>query len=274
MKNLFFNVNDNFNFIIQKQVKEIKSVKKIHSAWTNFVYLVEADTKKIIFRFPRNNFFAKALKKEIRVSNALYTYSSLPVNKLTPKKTSGKIFSMHFFIDGDCLTDVYEDFSLKEKKQFCKEIISYIKSIQEIKKIKRLPKLSTFLEELTRLSLPTNICLPDFTRLKEMEKEKTVLCHGDLNPGNILLKNHSICCIIDFAFASYSNALIDLSRLISRLPNEYYNYLIDEYEKTFHTVVNLLDLNYLINLWEKIEKNYIEYMKVYGKDICLPKFFY
>mgnify|MGYP003295185771 CR=1 FL=1 len=70
--------------------------------------------------------------------------------------------------------------------------------------------------------------------MQDLEKHGLTLSHADLNPGNILLdENHNVCGILDFAFVSYTSDLNDMARLIGRLPSDYYDIMLEEYNKRF-----------------------------------------
>lgn len=269
----YFDCKTNFDYIISKKVKPMK-LTKIQTAWTNFVYKVETKNDVFLFRFPRNTFFKKALEKEIFVSNYINDFISFKVNILEKNLYNNKLYSIHKFINGESLSSCYENFTNQDINMFAKAITNCIYEIQNIQNLKlKLPLLSDFLIELTKTNKYSYFDKCIFEKLIFLEKQQSIFVHGDLNPGNIIIKDNKIEAIIDFAFAGKSSPLVDLSRIIGRLPVNFKSSLIYEYEKKFNTKVKEEDLSYLIMLWSYIEKNYIKYIEKECTDIVLPKFF-
>lgn len=269
----YFNSKTNFEKIIKEKV-DILEINKIESAWTNFVYKVKTKEDILLFRFPRNTFFKKALEKEIFVSNYLFNKINFKTNKLEKCTYKNKIYSMHKFIKGESLTKCYESFTTEDIENFAKQLSSFLYKLSSQDNLKlKIPKLSSFLIELTKSNKYSFFDKYIFEKLVYLEKEKSIVVHGDLNPGNIIIKNNKIEAIIDFAFCGISTPLVDISRIIGRLPKIFKDPIIKEYEEKFNTTVKEEDLSYLINLWSYVEKNYIKYIQKECKDIVLPKFF-
>ena len=269
----YFNSKTNFEEIIKEKV-DILEIKKIESAWTNFVFKVKTNEDIVLFRFPRNTFFKKALEKEIYISHYLSSCINFKTNKLEKCNYKNKIYSIHKYIEGEALTNCYESFTPENISIFAKDISGFLYKLSSQDNLKlKLPKLSSFLIELTKSNKYSSFDKYIFEKLIYMEKEKSIVVHGDLNPGNIIIKNNKIEAIIDFAFCGISTPLVDLSRIIGRLPKIFKEPIIKEYEDKFDTIIKEEDLSYLINLWSYIEKNYIKYIQKECKDIVLPKFF-
>ena len=131
---------------------------------------------------------------------------------------------------------------------------------------------STFLKNLSLVS-GEGYDLHKHDLLKKMERQESVFSHGDLNPGNILIKRGKVVAILDFAFACKSSPLNDLARLLERVPEQQKLLFIEEYEKIFRTKINLNELSILISMWQYVELRYIEYIKKKHPDIQLPKSF-
>ena len=109
----------------------------------------------------------------------------------------------------------------------------------------------------------------DYSQLEQLNNPtQKILSHADLNPGNILLdKDNNICAILDFAFVSYSNNINDISRLIGRLPSTFYDIMLAEFDKMFHTATNKTDIANLISVWNYVEFKYKNYMRANHPEI-------
>ena len=266
----FFVREDDFVKIINKSVKNIKKIEPIKTGWTNFVFLVKTAHKKLIFRFPRNDFFRQALIKEKNFCDFLKTQNlkiKTPNMKLLYE--NGKPFSVHDQIKGRPLNEC--KLSERKKKKLAEDICDFVKHLSVLNYPTKLSKSSKFLKDLSKVS-GENYDLSKHACLHEIEKkDKVVLTHGDLNPGNILIRKGKLYAILDFAFVSYSSPTNDIARLVGRLDKSYKNYLLNSYEKKFNKKINKKELNNLISMWKYIEKKYVCYIKKNHPDIILPK---
>lgn len=133
-----------------------------------------------------------------------------------------------------------------------------------------LIKLSEFLDGLSKVD-NQEYNLAEHNILRKLENKKCVLAHADFNPGNILLNSKNrMFAVLDFAFVSYTSDIVDISRVIGRLPKEYSEIFLKEYEKVFNIKVDREKINKIISLWNYVEKKYITYIKKCHKDIILP----
>lgn len=264
-----FTIDDDFNLIIKQFFPRAKNICQISTGWTNFVFKARIKKNWWIFRFPRNSFFSKVLLKEVKVC---YTLQKEKLNVKLPKLKllyyKNKPFSIHKMIKGVPLTEC--KLNDRQMTKIAKEICLFLKKINRVKLSIRLPLASTFLKDLSFVS-GGDYNLQMHNRLKKMEKQKKVFSHGDLNPGNILIKGKKIVGILDFAFACRSTPINDLARLIERLPDCQRKLFLHEYERYFNQKINLDELSDLIAMWEYVEDRYIEYIKKKHPDIQLPK---
>ena len=114
-------------------------------------------------------------------------------------------------------------------------------------------RLSNFLVRLAAATQNKEYDFNTFTELVKRENtDSLVLCHGDFNPDNILVANNRLVCVIDYAFATISTPSADISRLCSRMPE------IAEYFSPNPK---------LVGMWNYVDNNYIQYMKVYHKEV-------
>ena len=183
----FFVREDDFVKIINKSVKNIKKIEPIKTGWTNFVFLVKTAHKKLIFRFPRNDFFRQALIKEKNFCDFLKTQNlkiKTPNMKLLYE--NGKPFSVHDQIKGRPLNEC--KLSERKKKKLAEDICDFVKHLSVLNYPTKLSKSSKFLKDLSKVN-GENYDLSKHACLNEIEKkDKVVLTHGDLNPGNILIR--------------------------------------------------------------------------------------
>lgn len=267
-----FTINDDFVNIIKSILPSCRKVQKIEHAWTNFVFDAETDEGTYVFRFPRNDFFSNALEKEIEISKLIYGKTTIQTNLLLKKEDLGRTFSMHKKIEGECLTKVYDKLTQEEIKGIALEISNFIRELQE-QKIDNLESLTDFLIGLSKVNKYEDYDFKKLEIVRKLEKENSVFCHGDLNPGNIIVKEGKVVGVIDFAFACKSNLLVDLSRIIGRLPREFSETFVSTFEKVFQIKVDRNEVEKLIKLWSYVEKNYIGYVEKECSDIVLPIFF-
>ena len=267
----YFTINDDFKFIIKQFFPNVKSIVQISTGWTNFVFKAKIKRRWWVFRFPRNSFFCKVLYKEAGVCEFLHKEKlNVRVPRLTILHYKSKPFSIHKMISGVPLTEC--KLKGKQTKKIAKEICLFMNSICKIKVPIKLPLASTFLKNLSSVS-GEGYDLHKHDLLKKMERQESVFSHGDLNPGNILIKRGKVVAILDFAFACKSSPLNDLARLLERVPEQQKLLFVEEYEKIFRTKINLNELSILISMWQYVELRYIEYIKKKHPDIQLPKSF-
>lgn len=266
----YFTVNDDFEFIIKQFYPDVKNIKQISTGWTNFVFKAKIKRKWWIFRFPRNSFFSKVLYKEATVCALLQQESlNVKIPKLKILHFKHKPFSMHEFIHGTPLTHC--KLSNKQMQIVINQICLFMSQLQKVFLPIKLPFASQFLKDLSRVS-NNDYDLSKHDHLNELEKKEKVFSHGDLNPGNILIKDGNVVGVLDFAFACSSTPLNDLARLVERLPKKHKDMFIDEYEKFFQVKIDANSLNELVSMWEYVESQYIEYIKKNHPDIQLPKY--
>lgn len=269
----YFFHDDDFLSIIKSLIPNAQHITKLTNAWTNFVYKVSDGQDQYIFRFPRNDFFSRAMEKEIDFNQWIIPKVSFQTNRLEKHFYHGKIFSVHKAIPGNNLSEVYDKLSPKQVNKLCLDICRAIKELQSLNFHSfPLDNLSDFLARLSTVNHGNY----DFSKLgilKDLENSHKCLCHGDLNPGNLIIRNGKLVAIIDFAFVSTSSNLIDISRIIGRLPDNYKIALKDNFERVFDKKVDNGKLQYLVSLWNYVEQDYMQYIKREASDIVLPDFF-
>lgn len=269
----FFDTSDDFEKIIKKHLRHCTDIVQVKTGWTNFVFKVTSGKYFYIFRFPRNDFFSDALVKEYNFCKFIDGKISYKIPKLKLYYNQNRPYSMHRGIVGESLSDCYNDLSDKEKNKLAKDIV---KMISEFKAIdftsyqdKEFQKVSNFLDNLSNVS-QNGYDISKHDYLKSLENNKMIVSHGDLNPGNLILKNHKLVAVIDFAFAGVSSELVDLSRIIGRTPSDFKSKIVKAYKEKFQTEIDLESINSLEETWAYVEEKYILYIKQNHPSIVLP----
>ncbi len=270
----FFVSSDDFFYIIKTKLKKVKSIRLISTGWTNFVFEVKAKGGKYIFRFPRNNFFAEALEKEckfLRLIDKKGVGFKLPTLSLCQYKH--RPYSMHKALRGKPLSQC--DAKKLNNKKLAKDICKFMINLKNVKVDMPLITTGDFLENLSHVSESAGkYDLSKHMPLVSLENEGgLVLCHGDLNPGNILIRRGKMVAVLDFAFVSICSPLDDLARLLSRCSSELKQPLLFEFERSFNIQVSSSQLEALTGVWDYVEERYVAYIRKAHPDIVLPEKF-
>ncbi|MDR0975719.1 MAG: aminoglycoside phosphotransferase family protein [Christensenellaceae bacterium] len=278
MEKNFFDLNDDFCAIVRENIKGVYAAEKIATGRTNYVYyaykkgFLGLGKKTFVARFPRTDFFMRALEKEIEATTEIKQYLVLktPIYKKALK--DGRAFSLHELVSGEPLNDVYETLTTAEKQVIAGDIAKYIFDIQNLTdKIKTTETLSTFLTELSYINGNEDYDYSVLDTLKKQEGEKLVLVHGDLNPCNLIIdKKKRLCGVLDYAFVSSSSPFVDLGRLTGRMDKEFNEMLIESFEKISGLKFKRKELTELNKMWKYVEADYMEYMTREHADFDYP----
>lgn len=270
----FYTTQDDFKVIIEKNIGNITNMNQISTGWTNFVFDVQTDSNEYIFRFPRNDFFAGVLEKEVAFSKFVRTKIKTPTSHIEIGYDDGRPFTMHKKIKGRSLTEAYPSLSKADKVRIANQVAEFIYEIQNISLEGfdvKLPTTSKFLADLSHV----DDAYYDFSKhdkLVELEQTEQVLNHADLNPGNVLVdENNNVCAILDFAFVSTSSKINDVSRLIGRLPEDFHETMLSAYNKKFNANISMEEVKALINVWNYVEAHYINYMREHQPEIDIGR---
>ena len=270
----FFTTSDDFKSIIEREIGKINNMSQISTGWTNFVYEVDGESGEYIFRFPRNDFFSGVLEKEVAFSKYIKGKIKTPTSDIRLGFDNGRPFTCHSKIKGKSLTSVYPTLSIQDKENIADQVSEFIYELQQVP-IENIPlNLQTTSEFLAELSHVDNAYY-DFSKhdnLIKLEKEKLVLNHADLNPGNILIdENNNVCAIIDFAFVSASSNINDVARLIGRLPEDFHEIMLNSYKKKFNKNILMDEIKAVVSVWDYVEEHYINYMKENQPEIDIGR---
>lgn len=263
--NKFFTEKEDLDSIIKKEVQNVLDIRKISTGWTNIVFDVKTNNDSYIFRFPRNDFFADKIEKDVIANNFLQEKINLKTVKMFLKYDNGRAYSIHKKIDGVALTERINHLSSEKLNKIAKEIAEFYYTLHNIE-LDVVPKvckerLSDFLMDLAKVD--DNYY--DYSGLIELQKDEEnniVFVHGDLNIGNILLnKDDDICAFIDFSFTGLSDIYCDLSRISCRVDENFLNTILKNYENLSGKKLDRKKIENRNAMWKYVEDQYIVYMK-------------
>lgn len=264
----FFTERENLENIIKEELKDknIIDIEKISTGWTNIVLNVKIDNEEeYIFRFPRNDFFASKIEKDVLANNFLKEKLGLKSVNMKLSYNKNRPFSIHKKIKGSALTQRINDLNSEKKDKIAKDIAEFFYTLHNID-INIIPEknketLSSFLTELSKVD--TNYY--DYSLLEELardEKDNLVFVHGDLNIGNIILdKNDDIVAFIDFSFTGLSDIYCDLSRISCRIDKDFLDKILLYYEDFSKIKLDKNKIESRNKMWNYIEEQYVIYMK-------------
>ena len=270
----YFSLDENFEGIIKNTLKnkEITSINKISTGWTNIVFEVATNEGNFFFRFPRDNFWIRTIVKDYEFAKYVHGKTDFNTVKLELFYDNGRPFSVHKKIEGTVLADKMNQLSPEEIKSVADDIAKFMFQLHHIKFNKNEIfnidniglNLVDFLDEL--LNLHVNPKDKVFWKYNEFtKKDSTCLVHGDLNSSNVLLdENNKVSAIIDFGFGGFGNKYFDIARIIGRCPDNFKSEIIKSYEALSQNELdnNILDTE--IDIWKNIDSAYINYMREIG----------
>ena len=271
----FFTPQDDFLKIIQQHLPNaiVDSLTLVKTGWTNFVTCVSDGENEYFFRFPRNQFFARMMLKD----HAFCTFAADKVRFKFPHLKifydKDRPFSMHKKIQGWTLAERIKFLSRQAITNLAYDIAKFIQELSKIDPntlpyLCRMP-VSQFLDELPSTQFNAyDLKQHDF--LRQLESHAQVV-HGDLNPGNIILdENDKMTGVIDFAFSGVSNSYVDLSRIIGRSSEAFEKPIMEAYREIVDDKVNAEYMQKLKSMWNYVDRQYINYMRVKHPEIQLP----
>ena len=271
----FFVPDEDFASMIERSIPdgEVKNLNLISTGWTNIVY--EAETTKgdsYFFRFPRDDFWIRTIVKDCEFANYINGKTTYKTSDLKLKNDNNRFFSMHKKIKGTALTEKMDKLNKDEIEALSFEIADFMNQLHKLQFKKEDIfscnniglNLVDFLDELIELHLDDEN--KKFWNYNEFsKKDNTCLVHGDFNPGNIIIdENNHISAVIDFGFGGFGNKYFDVSRIIGRLPKEYKEPIIRNYEKISGEKLNYNMLDTEIDIWTNIDNGYKSYMRKIG----------
>ena len=271
----FFTIDENYNIIIEKALKEnnkdidIKAIHFIPTGWTNIVYEVETNEGNFFFRFPRDTFWERVIVKDYEFAKYINGKTSFKIVELELKYDDGRPFSMHKKIEGKCLADKMNDMPKAEVQKVCKQIAQFMYEMHSIeynpKEIFSINNIGLDLQDFITELLELHVSEEDikfWSKENFKTNENFCLVHGDLNSSNIILdENNNISAIIDFGFGGFGTKYNDISRIIGRCPQNFKQEIVNSYEQIAKSNLNDEEVDKNIDIWSNIDNGYINYMK-------------
>ena len=270
----YFSLDEDFEKIIKENLKDrqIVEMKQITTGWTNIVYEVKTTDGNYFFRFPRDDFWTRTIVKDYEFAKFIYGKTDFETVKLELSYDNERPFSIHKKIEGTTLANKMNDMSDDEIKTVSKDIAKFMYQLHNIKfqkndifSINNIElELIDFLHELLNVHVSKEDM--EFWKYDNFKnKNHDCLVHGDLNSSNIILdENNHISAIIDFGFGGFGNKYFDIARIIGRCPENFKNPIIQQYEQLDNKNLDYTLLDEEIDIWNKIDSAYINYMRGIG----------
>ncbi|MDR0979811.1 MAG: aminoglycoside phosphotransferase family protein [Candidatus Nomurabacteria bacterium] len=276
MKKTFFTTKDDLEQIIRGKLSGVKATRQILTGWTNIVIEAETDSGSYFFRFPRNEFWSRMIRKDARFCQFVSGKTSFytPDMKLLFDE-HGRPFSLHKKIEGYSLNDRLYNLSHTALTAVAYDCAKFVYEMSKIS-VESAPKklrypLAKFLRELDERHYVEGEHIPeDHEFITSLGTSKLV--HGDLNLGNILLdENDKMVAVIDFCFAGAGDPKADVARILSRpVPKEFEESLIRYYQELLGDDRREA-LEHLRESWGRIDAGYAGHIRREFPEITLPE---
>lgn len=239
--------------IIKQLLLVNKNKVKISDGWSNKNFLVNIGNNKKVFRINNSKSLTNR-NNEIQVNNIIKNFNITPETHFI-----GKDFKISNYMD-NCR--YLNGNNVNEIKQFIK-ILKKLHKI-EFKKVYRIDKILIKDLVLKYEKMPKSIKLEKPYRnfimkyIKDFDKQKKVLIHGDFTKENILVKDNQIK-LIDFEYCRFSNKYWDIASFIDE-NNVNINLFISIYKNISEIKIKrmIAIINYFWGLWA-VNNNLIDY---------------
>jgi len=268
-----FIVTEDFSDIIEKASGKGRpiSLTVIPTGWTNIVFEAEMPDGRYFFRFPRDKFWTEIMAKDVAFCNYVHGRTSFATPKSTLLRDSaGRPFSMYKKIDGTALQFVFLEMGPEQIERTAKDIAKFINEISVLP-VGDMPPACKMLSSdfFTQLSQTYfgNVADEYYGRLLHAEKKNPVTIHGDMTPANILIDDDgNVTGIIDLSFAGIGGDLVDLSRIIGRVPPALGTAITTAMARD----IDMDELMSLVDVFRYLEIEYLKHIKNNCPEIILP----
>jgi aminoglycoside phosphotransferase (APT) family kinase protein len=277
MAQRFFSPKEDLDQIIRTEIPEVATTRQIVTGWTNIV--IEATTasdEAYFFRFPRNPFWSKMIRKDAAFCGFIEGKTSF----YTPRMrlcydAAGRPFSVHRKIAGYALSDRIYHLSHTSVTAVAHDCAKFIYELSRVSVAHAPAKvrypLEKFLRELDERHYDAAAHIPgDHAYIAATDNGRMV--HGDLNLGNILLdENDRVTAVIDFCFAGTGNPNMDVSRVLSRpVPPSFEREFLAEYTRLAGGV-DEQQVQKMTEIWGRIDAGYVGHIRRAHPEITLPE---
>lgn len=276
MANNFFVIDENFENIINKSLKDIigvssiLSIKPIYTGWTNIVYRVETDLGNYYLRFPRDEFWIRTIVKDYQFARFIKGKTSFDTVDLKLGYDNERPFSIHKEFEGVSLAEKISQMNDIEIENVSRQLAKFMFELHNVK----FDRNSIF--SVNNIGLELNDFITELLdkHVSDEDKEfwntdnfkingnERCLVHGDLNLSNVILDNdNNIAAVIDFGFAGFGNKYFDLARVLSRsYPPKFRDAIIKFYEELEGSNLDIAKLDKTVDTWKRIDSGYMNYM--------------
>lgn len=277
MKKNFFTPDEDLRALIEAELPNVVSTQQIMTGWTNIVIEAETLNGNYFFRFPRNPFWSKMIRKDasfcrfVEGKTSFYT----PSMRLG-RDEKGRPFSIHRKIAGYSLTDRIYHLSHTALTAVAHDCSKFVYELSHLP-LKKAPAkvsypLKDFLRELDERHYSDEDHIPsDHDFIAATDNGRVV--HGDLNLGNILVDEEGrMTAVLDFCFAGTGNPNMDIARILSRpVPEVFERELLAEYER-LNGEVDRGQVEEMVQVWRRIDAGYVGHIRRAHPEITLPEF--
>lgn len=272
----FFIIDENFENIINKSLKDmmgvsaIYSIKPIYTGWTNIVYRASTNKGNYYLRFPRDEFWSRTIVKDYQFASFIKGKTSFNTVDLKLAYDNDRPFSIHKEFEGVSLAEKIGQMSDSEIKKVSEQLAKFMFELHNVKfdrnSIFSIDNIGLELNDFITELLDKHVSDEDKDFWKtnnfEINGNERCLVHGDLNLSNVILDNdNNIAAVIDFGFAGFGNRYFDLARVLSRnYPPIFRNDIIQSYEELEGSNLDITELDKTVSTWKSIDSGYMNYM--------------
>lgn len=272
----FFVIDEDFEHIINKSLKDImkvnsiSSVKPIYTGWTNIVYRALTDNGNYYLRFPRDEFWSRTIVKDYQFASFIKGKTSFNTVDLKLAYDNDRPFSIHKEFEGASLAEKIGQMNSSEIENVSKQLAKFMYELHNVKfdrdSIFSIDNIGLELNDFITELLDKHVSNEDKEFWKtnnfEIDSNDRCLVHGDLNLSNVILDNdNNIAAVIDFGFAGFGNKYFDLARVLSRnYPPQFRDDIIRCYSELEDSDLDIPKLDKTIDTWKNIDSGYMNYM--------------
>lgn len=275
-KNLtFFREEEDLLAITERALGEhIQTHHKIAIGWTNIVLEVVTDQQQTyIVRFPRTDYFAQQMSRDVAMSHFLWQQLGLPVPHMELYHDAQRPYSIHKKLPGDILLEREAGLDEGQLLGVAEDIAQCFATLHNVPLDQVPPEagihLSQFVRDLPKLTdRPYDYSLVD--ALQADEAKELVLVYGDLNVKNILLNREGrVSAFLDFAFMGLSDRHADLSRPCCLMGPKLFQTMLECYERLTGYNLQPEKIERNCAMWRHIEQEYIAYMQRCAPEVTV-----